>query len=89
MLKNKHSSNFKARIRAEKIGSSVVIANFGSWELTLREAIFSLLIVGSMVGVGFLIAGKIEQSVLERIQNGVFKRLEDMPRFTSDYIEYF
>ena len=63
MLKNQQSSNFKARIRAEKIGSSVVIVNFGSWELTLREAIFSLLIVGAMVGVGFLIAGKIEQSV--------------------------
>ena len=37
----------------------------------------------------YILRGKIEQSVLERIQNGVFKRLEDMPRFTSDYIEYF
>ena len=63
MLKNHHSSNFQTRRRVDSHCSSVVIADFGSWELTLREAIFSLLILGVMVAIGFFIAGKIEQTV--------------------------
>lgn len=41
----------------------MVIADFGSWKLTLREVIFAFLIIGIMSVIGFLIAGKIEQEV--------------------------
>lgn len=41
----------------------MTLLDFGDWTLTLREAIFAFLIVGTMVAFGFLIAGKIEQHV--------------------------
>ena len=41
----------------------IVLVDFGSWELTLREAIFAFLIVGAMTVVGFFIANEIEQHV--------------------------
>lgn len=42
---------------------SIVLIDFGTWELTLREAIFAFLIVGAMTVVGFFIASEIEHHV--------------------------
>ena len=40
-----------------------VLLDFGSWQLTLREAVFSAFIVGILTVVGFLISGAIERYV--------------------------
>ena len=41
----------------------IVLIDFGTWELTLREAIFAFLIAGAMTVVGFFIASEIEHHV--------------------------
>lgn len=43
-----------------------VLFDFGDWHLTLREAVFSVLIVGVFIAVGFLISGSIERYVHEQ-----------------------
>lgn len=47
----------------KKSSRRIVLLDCIDWELTLREAIFAFFIVGSMIALGFLIAGKIEQHV--------------------------
>lgn len=37
----------------------------------------------------FVLRGLITPELLERIQSGVFARLEDMPRFVEDYLDAF
>ena len=43
-----------------------VLFNFSSWQLTLREVIFSIFIVGILTVIGFLISGAIERHVHEQ-----------------------
>lgn len=46
--------------------SSRVIFDFYDWEITLRELIFSVLILGVMVFIGFLVSSAIEEKVNSR-----------------------
>ena len=48
-----------------KSGVSSVLLDFGEWELTWRELLFSVLIVGVMSFMGFFAAGYVEKSVLD------------------------
>lgn len=41
--------------------------DFGDWEITLREVIFSIFIIGIMMVLGFFISGKIEKRALDNI----------------------
>lgn len=44
----------------------VVLFDFGDWQLTLRETVFSVLIVGVFIAIGFLISSSIERYVHEQ-----------------------
>ena len=46
-----------------KKSSEVVLLDFIDWSITLREAIFSLFLIGLMIFIGFLISSKIEEHV--------------------------
>jgi len=52
-----------SRIHKTTSSKPVVLLDFGDWQLTLRELLFSMLIIGTMTTVGYFAAAGIERSV--------------------------
>lgn len=47
----------------QKSSNSIVLLDFGTWELTLREALFALLLVGVLATIGFFVSSAIVRNV--------------------------
>ncbi len=45
---------------------SKVVFDFGTWDITVRELIAAPTIIGVLVVIGFIIAGKIDNKVQEQ-----------------------